>query len=119
VLLAASVVAVAVALLHSGIGEWLLMRHLPRVQGLPLLLGSDDFAKRTLRWAWHVPSLLGGCLAAILARAHVAGADVFVLRAIAVATLACALLVLLGGRGRHPGWIGFLAVAALSWLGAR
>ena len=36
---------------------------------------------------------------------------------IATAVLASAALVLVGTKGRHPGWIGLLVVAVLAWLG--
>jgi hypothetical protein len=34
----------------------------------------------------------------------------------AAACLVGSLLVLVGTRGRHPGWLGLLAVAVLVWL---
>jgi hypothetical protein len=43
--------------------------------------------------------------------------DALVSQAIVGAFLAGSVLVLVATRGRHPGWIGLLAVAALSHLG--
>jgi hypothetical protein len=36
---------------------------------------------------------------------------------IVVAFLGGSFLVLIGTKGRHPGWIGLLGVAALAWIG--
>jgi hypothetical protein len=40
----------------------------------------------------------------------------FTEQAIVFACLAGALLVLVGTKGRHPGWVGLLGVAALTWF---
>ena len=46
-----------------------------------------------------------------------AGNTAFIEKAIIASMLGGALLVLIGTRGRHPGWIGLLGVAILVWLG--
>lgn len=121
-LAAASVVIFALALLHSVIGERLILRHLPKVSGFPDVFGSDLFIKRTLRVTWHVPSILGFGLAWMtwrFAQQPTVGADErFVVATISISLLACALLALIGTRGRHPSWVAFLVAAILSGLAA-
>lgn len=41
------------------------------------------------------------------------------LSAIVYANLGGSVLVLIGTKGRHPGWIALLLVAALTWVRAR
>jgi hypothetical protein len=119
-LLAAAVVTFLLGLLHSTLGEALLLRHIPRVQGLPAILGNDDFPKRTLRWTWHVTTLLGWACALILGRfAYLPGLDAlerFVVQTISACLFLCAAVAFLGSRGKHAGWFGFFAAAVLSWL---
>jgi hypothetical protein len=45
------------------------------------------------------------------------GLHTALLHVIAVGMLASAALVLYGTKARHPGWLGLLAVATLTWLG--
>ena len=70
-------------------------------------------------WAsWHVLSLFGWCLAAILlllSQAQPMGSTLLS-PVIVIAMLASSVLVLVGTKGKHPGWVGLLAVAVLTWL---
>lgn len=53
----ASGLLVVLALAHSYLGErYILIRLFKRVN-LHMLFGSDDFTKRTLRFAWHLTSI--------------------------------------------------------------
>jgi hypothetical protein len=121
------------ALAHSVLGELLLIRRLSN-DGLPSLapfslieapsmglVGSPDLARRTLRFSWHLPSVLGAGFGAILLRlAMPAAASIdlsFVEGAVALSILASSLVVLVCSKGKHPGWIAFLAIAILIWLG--
>ena len=72
-------------------------------------------------WAsWHLASAFGVALGAILVRLAFADAPevqrLFVERAVIGGMLAGALFVFIATRGRHPGWIGLLGVAVLTWL---
>jgi hypothetical protein len=129
----AGALAIGFGLVHSVLGELLLIRRLPR-DGLPPLapftlievrkwglVGSTDLALRTLRFSWHLPTVLGCGFGAILLRlAWPASPDThlaFVQGAAALSMGACSLVVLVISRGKHPGWVGFLAIAVLIWLG--
>jgi hypothetical protein len=74
-------------------------------------------------WAsWHVVSVLAWAVAALLVElgtGPAGGPDPQRMLAwIVGALLASSALVGLGTRGRHPGWLGLLAVAALAGAGA-
>ncbi len=117
----AGCLAILVGLAHSIVGEWLLIGRLTR-EGLPPLAGSQEFARRTLRFSWHLTTVLGLGFAAILLRlswASSPGPDVgFIETATALSCLATSLLALIISRGKHPAWLALLGVAVLTWLGS-
>jgi hypothetical protein len=116
--LAAGIVAILTGIAHSVIGEYLIFRPL-RDGGLVPSKPAPPLAERRIRilWAsWHIVSVFGWAFAAILLRLAVtpqADVTAFVLDAIVGANLAGSALVLVGTRGRHPGWIALLVIAAL------
>ena len=117
-LIAAAVLLVVIGLAHSLLGEKYILQRLFR-QPLPKLFGDDGFTKRTLRFAWHITSLLFVGFAAILLLLHVdAGSPRNLLRVTAVCFAATALVALIASRGRHLSWPVFTAIAALCWLAA-
>jgi drug/metabolite transporter (DMT)-like permease len=121
---AAGSLALITGIVHSVLGEVLIFRHL-RSGGLVPAMGAPPLRERNIRiiWAtWHLGSVFGWAFAGVLLRLAVAPHDssltAFVLSAIVLANLGASLLVLIGTKGRHPGWIALLAVAALTWLAA-
>lgn len=121
---AAGSLALITGILHSVLGELLIFRHL-RSGGLVPAMGAPPLRERNIRiiWAsWHLGSVFGWAFAGILFQLAIAPHDsslkAFVLDAIVFANLGGSLLVLIGTKGRHPGWIALLAVAALTWVGA-
>ena len=121
-LLAAGVLMILIGIAHSVIGEILIFRQL-RAGTIVPLLAPAPLRERHLRilWAnWHLCSVLGWGLAALLmviARSPDLPTYALNIRIIAIATLAGSLLVLYATRGQHPGWLGLLVAAGLSWLG--
>jgi hypothetical protein len=122
-LMASAVLALVVGGVHSAFGEWLIFRRL-RVQGLVPTQGGDVLRERHVRilWAsWHIVTVFGWGFAAILvwlalassSHEHIKTAAI----AIGVTMLAASLLVLVGTKGKHPGWVGLLGVAVLALLG--
>jgi hypothetical protein len=122
-LMAGAILAVVVGGVHSALGEWLIFRRL-RVQGLVPTHGGDVLQERQVRilWAsWHIATVFGWCIAAILVwlalpsstHEHTKTAAM----AIGLAMLAASFLVLVGTKGKHPGWVGLLGVAVLALLG--
>ena len=124
-LMAAGVLAFVVGLVHSVLGEILIFRGLRRCGVVPTD-GGQLLRERHVRilWAsWHLVTVLGWCVAAILwwlARdSALSQSHTFVTRAIAAAMLVSAALVFVGTKGKHPGWAGLLGVAVLVFLGER
>jgi hypothetical protein len=120
---AAGTVAIIVGFAHSVLGEVLVFCRLRR-GGLIPTDGGTVLQERHVRiiWAsWHALTVLGWLVAAILfwlAASPQDKASSFLEDVIAVAMLVSAGLVLIGTKGKHPGWIGLLLVAVLVLMGS-
>jgi hypothetical protein len=116
-LLAAATLAVFLAAAHSYLGERYILVRLFRREDLPKLFGGTTFTKRTLRFAWHITSVMAlGFAALLVALAPPGGAAPGIVERIVAATsAACGMVALLGSRGRHLSWVVFFAIAALTW----
>jgi hypothetical protein len=116
--LIAAVLAAVTGLVHSVLGEILIFRHLRNGSLVPAL-GAPPLRERNVRiiWAtWHLATLFGWAFAGVLLQLGL-GRPVsasLVVGAIVFAYLGGAVLVLVGTRGRHPGWVALTAVAALT-----
>lgn len=122
-LAAAAALAIVIGLVHSVLGERMVFSRLRQgswvpTQGGTLLRGPHV---RILWASWHVVTVLGWAVAAALlmlaAEPSLGSLHVALLQLIALAMLASGTLVMVGTRGRHPGWIGLFGVAGLTWLG--
>ncbi len=117
-LLAAAAMAFATGLAHTVMGEVLIFRRLRRGTVVPTF-GGEVLRERHLRilWAsWHVLTLLGWCMAAMLvALAAWPASDMtrVLARLIELGMFAGAMTVLIATRGRHPGWLAMSLVALL------
>jgi hypothetical protein len=118
--LAAGVLAAITGAVHSLLGERLIFRHLRHGTLVPTL-EAPPLRERHVRilWAtWHIGSVFGWAFAGVLlALAFAPAGDPvgpLVLKAAIAGYLGSALLVLVGTKGRHPGWIALLSVAALT-----
>ena len=118
-LLAAALLALT-AIAHSALGERYILRRLFRRADLPHLFGSDQFTRRTLRFAWHVTSVAWLGLAGVLIVLAGDGAPArdTLLRLVAATFAASAAIAALGSRGRHLSWLVFTAIPLLAWLAA-
>jgi len=117
----AALLIALLGLAHSVLGEWLLLGPLFRLRQLPRLIGSHRFARRTLRLAWHLTTVLLWGTAVILLAAAGPGAGselLWVARILSLVFLVCALVAGIGSRGRHFSWLVFLLCAVLVWLGS-
>lgn len=120
----AAALAVLTGVVHSCLGERLIFRHLRDRGSFVPSRAAPPLQARHIRilWAtWHMVSVLGGVLALILWRlASHPGASVsadWLLNAMAWGFIGGALLVLVGTRARHPGWIALAAIAVMASLG--
>jgi hypothetical protein len=118
-LVVAAALILALGLVHSVLGERYIMIRLLRRADLPRLFGSDLFTRRTLRFAWHLTTVvwfgIGAMLLQLARGAPLGPAELAGI--LAVTSAASAVVALVGSRGRHPAWAVFLAIGALAWLG--
>lgn len=120
--LVAAILAALTGVVHSVLGEILIFRHL-RNGGLVPALGAPPLRGPNVRilWAtWHLATLFGWAFAGVLlqlALGHPMTGSL-VIGAIVFAYLGGAVLVFVGTKGLHPGWLALAAVAALTAAGA-
>lgn len=106
-LLSAVGLIVLIGFAHSYLGERYILSRLFR-RPLPELLGSDEFTKNTLRFAWHITTVAWLGFAVILLQIH--GGPLSragVLGAISGVFGISALVALAASRGRHLSWLVF------------
>ncbi len=111
----AAFLLVAIAVVHSVLGERYILMRLFRRGNMPKTLGSAKFTEATLRFAWHLTSVAWLGFAAVLV--HLANPPVRpeALGWILGATfLVHGLVALVGSRGRHLSWVVFFAVGAIA-----
>ncbi len=119
-LIAAIVLTFAVSLMHSVIGEIRLIRPLLALPNLPVILGSLENTKRTIRIAWHITSLNWWGLAAVMYYIHTGGeqtAQFFLVMVAAIFAVSGSTALILS-RGAHLSWVFFLPMAGLTLYAA-
>ena len=111
---------------HSVIGEYLIFNAKRNKGSIVPSKKSVELKERHLRiiWAtWHLSSLLGWCIGAILIKISLEQNELnsnitdFIVPLIIYATFVSSFLVLIGTKGKHPGWIGFLLIGILLLIG--
>ena len=122
-LVCAAILAIAIGIVHSGLGERYIISRLLRREDLPSLFGDDSFTRQTLRFGWHLVTVAWFGLAAVLLvlsgafpGVRVSDGVVF---AISLTFLANSILALVFTRGRHLSWIVFAVISALCLLAIR
>ncbi len=115
-LIIAAMLAIAIGLVHSFLGEkYILMRLFRRP--LPKLFGDDWLTKRTLRFAWHLLTVAWFGFAAILVLLYLGMASQSnLLIAIATSFAITAVVAFAASRGRHLSWVVFGAISAICYL---
>lgn len=109
----AAAVLVVLVVAHSVLGERFILRRLFRRPDLPKVLGSTGFTTGTLRFVWHLTSVMGLAIAAVLVQVQAGATQAAVVATLGWITLGSALLPLYFTRGKHLSWIGLAAVGAL------
>lgn len=120
-LLVGGLLSALIGIAHSVLGERLVLGPLFQRGDLPKLLGSESFARRTLRFTWHLTTVLLVAIGALVMALSTASLDpqsIWTLRVLAITFGACSLVSLIGARAKHFSWWVFLIIAALLWLGA-
>ena len=120
-LLFAGVLSALIGIAHSVLGEKLVLGPLFERGDVPKLLGSTSFARHTLRFTWHLTTvlLLGiGAVVVIFSLSPSYPQSACIIRVLAATFAVCSLLSLIGARAKHFSWWVFLIIAVLLWFGA-
>ena len=113
-LLIASVILILCGVAHSYLGERYIFIRLFRRENIPHLFGSDEFTKGTLRFCWHITSILWFGFAALLL-AH-EQTNTFLLDVVAVVFLLSSLFSIYFTKAKHLSWVAFLAVSLIAYF---
>lgn len=125
-LLIAGILFFLLGVAHSVLGEYLIFNDKRNKGNLVPSKNSAELKERHLRiiWAtWHLSSFLGWCIGAILIKISFEQNELnsnisdFFVQSIIYVTFISSLLVLVGTKGKHPGWIGFLLIGILLLIG--
>ena len=102
------------AVLHSVLGERMLIGPLLRKRGNPIL--EHGLSRTVLRGAWHLTSLMWVQMAAMVYALGADRADFsdWFLWILGVTYAAVGAWVLIASRGRHPAWPFFLCIGVLA-----
>lgn len=119
-LLTSACLITIVAMIHSLLGEKLIVKPILRLD-LPHILGSDFLTKKTLRLAWHLMSVAAFGFAGILffysfqVITNDASVTVKIISAVFIVSSVVSVFV---AHGRHFSWWAFLLIGILAWLGS-
>lgn len=117
----AAIVSVLVGAVHSFLGELLIFRKLRKSGVVPTEAVPPVRSRNTrILWAtWHLASVFGFGFAAILFAAATGQAVLHptTIYAVIWSFFGGSMLVLFATKGKHPGWVGLILVAALVYLG--
>jgi len=121
-LVIASVLTFGVGAAHSWLGERKLIGPLVAPETRAGILAQSGWARRVVRFAWHITTIAWWGIAALLVALALSPIDSqgrYALLAIAAIFLASGVLTLGTSRGRHLAWPVFLAIAGLALASAR
>jgi hypothetical protein len=111
-LLTAALLIAFLGIAHSILGErYILMRLFRR--DLPQLFGGSEFTRNTLRFAWHLTSILALGISALLVQLGDASSPQALVRTLGLTLLASGLLPIVFTRGRHLSWVVLFAAGVL------
>ena len=118
-LFAAGCLIIVLGLIHSVMGEFLIFQRM-RQGGVIPINGQPVLKERHVRilWAsWHLVTIFGWGLGIILLGYSLPDSGYatlsFVENTVLISTLSGALLVFIGTKAKHPGWVVLLAIAFL------
>lgn len=118
-LLVAAILAIAIGVVHSWLGERRLIGPLLSPERRHGILASSAFARQVLRFAWHLTTIAWWGFAFILVVLAASPLDPqgrHVLTVVAATFLVTGIVILAVSGGRHLAWPVFLAIAGLSVL---
>lgn len=122
-ILIAGILCFLLGMVHSILGEYLIFKNKREKRELVPSKESPELKERHLRilWAtWHLTSLFGWCIGVILINIsleqNLKRYD-FILLSISYTMFLASLLVLIGTKGKHPGWVVLLVIGILLIVG--
>lgn len=113
-------------LFHSILGEYLIFKNKRKTGNLVPTKVNTELKERHLRiiWAtWHLSSFFGWCIGAFLIKTSLDQNELdfeltnFIINSTALTMFASSLLVLIGSKGKHPGWIVLILIGILLLIG--
>ncbi|SNZ01788.1 hypothetical protein [Flagellimonas pacifica] len=125
--LIAGVLCFLLGIIHSILGEYMIFND-KRIKGT--LVPSKKSASLKVRhlrilWAtWHLASIFGWCFGFFLVRIavdyHMVNSEFmkFIISSTAYTMFISSIIVLIGTKGKHPGWIVFLFIGILLMFGS-
>ena len=119
-LIISGILTALMAIVHSVVGEILILIPLQKAEGLPAVRGSVRTTRSTLRFTWHVTSVFGIGIAFIFFYysrfTEFNSEQIYILRTLSLTFLASFVVAIVGSRARHPSWAVFIFVSILTWL---
>ena len=116
-LLLAAALLLITGVAHSYLGERYILMRLFQRENLPKLFGGTAFTIGTLRFVWHLLTVVWfgvAYLTLVASRGEISNKEVLLV--IAILALVSAAFPLYFTRGKHLSWIVFLAVGILVLL---
>ncbi len=122
----AGVLCFILGIVHSILGEFLIFKNKRNKGSLVPTISSEGLKERHLRilWAtWHLASVFGGGIGAILLKISQDKEELytdtthFIIQSILYAMFFSSFLVLIGTKAKHPGWVVLLAIGVLLVIG--
>lgn len=126
-LLTAATLCFLLGVVHSFLGEFLIFKDKRKKGTIIPSQVNQDLKERHLRilWAtWHLASVFGWCIGAILIKISSNSSDMtssftaFIIQSCIYAMFLSSALVLVGTKGRHPGWIVLAVIGSLLMFGS-
>jgi len=121
-LLIAGILCLLLGIAHSILGEFLIFKNKRNTGSFIPSKGNADLKEKHLRiiWAtWHLASIFGWCIGVLLIRISFNQNELnsnifdFILQSIIYTMFLSALLVLIGTKGKHPGWVVLVLIGIL------
>lgn len=110
----AALLLTLLGLAHSLLGErYILQRLFRRSDKLPKLFGGTDFTKNTLRFAWHLITVMAFGFSLLMVQLANDAGPVAMACAIGASLLVSGVLPLVFTRGRHLSWVCLWTAGAL------
>lgn len=121
-LLISGILAIVLGVVHSILGEFLIFKNKRKPGKIVPTIVNSDFKERQLRiiWStWHLASFFGWCIGVYLVQISLNqnkfGLELidFLINSTICTMFASSVLVLIGTKGKHPGWIVLLIIGIL------